>query len=394
MVARDRYVPVEEKESIEELEGKLSRTSKETFMNSVMENDKDEIDKGKLIEESINQGVGSFSPDMMFESVVKDYKTAEKIYGEKILRIIFGYDPNYIEKNVKIPEFQKILKDNARQNVKRLIKDGVLDSQGAITEKGIELASLVMYTQELDNIVPRGISGEKMHKKESFYGGRDEGRTYRKGDRYRDIDIKKSIKTAIRRQHEKMGFEDLKVFERKSKGKCYIIYAVDASGSMKGKKISVAKKAGIALAFKAIQEKDNVGLLVFGDEIKEIVEPCTDFMRILRKLTTIRASAQTDIVMTIKKAIEMFPQGNVTKHLLFLTDALPTKGEDPEKETLDAVALAAEFGITISLVGLGLDKKGRELAQKIVELGRGKLYAVSNLDDVDKIVLQDYYSVY
>ena len=37
-----------------------------------------------------------------------------------------------------------------------------------------------------------------------------------------------------------------------------IIYGLDASGSMKGNKLKAAKKAGIALAFKAIEEKNTV----------------------------------------------------------------------------------------------------------------------------------------
>ena len=38
-------------------------------------------------------------------------------------------------------------------------------------------------------------------------------------------------------------------------------------------------------------------------------------------------------------------------------------------------------------------EKGRELAEKIVEIGEGRLYAVRNLQNIDKVVLEDYYSV-
>ena len=162
---------------------------------------------------------------------------------------------------------------------------------------------------------------------------------------------------------------------------------------MKGKKIELAKKAGIALAYKAIEEKDKVGMIVFGKEIKSEVMPTDDFERLLTEITTIKANQETNMTKTIKHAINMFPKGNVTKHLILLTDALPTVGKKPEEETLEAVSEAMSAGITISLIGVKLDRKGRELAEKITSIGEGRLYAVRNLENLDKIILEDYYSL-
>jgi len=115
-------------------------------------------------------------------------------------------------------------------------------------------------------------------------------------------------------------------------------------------------------------------------------------MELLRKLSEIRASMETDISKSINKAVELFPKYD-TKHLILLTDALPTKGLIPENETLQAVSKARSEKITISLVGINLDNKGLELAKKITELGQGKLYKVTDLENVDKIVLEDYAAI-
>ena len=158
---------------------------------------------------------------------------------------------------------------------------------------------------------------------------------------------------------------------------------------MKGEKLKVAKKSGIALAFKAIAEKNKVGVVVFGSNIKDFIEPTSDFMSIIRKLAQIKASMQTDIAKSIIKSIDLFPK-NDAKHLILLTDALPTAGEVPEKETMQAVSAARDKGITISLIGINLEPKGFELAKRIVEIGQGKLYKVTDLSEVDKIMLEDY----
>jgi Mg-chelatase subunit ChlD len=162
---------------------------------------------------------------------------------------------------------------------------------------------------------------------------------------------------------------------------------------MKGKKLETCKKAGIALAYRAIQDKDDVGLVVFGSEIKNAIPPTQDFSYILHSISKIVASKQTDFSGMITKSTELFPTTGETKHLIILTDALPTVGKQPEVETLQAVSAARSAGITISLVGIQLDKAGIELAKQITKIGEGRFSLVKNLDAVGHIVLEDYYAI-
>ncbi len=382
---------VEEFEKAEELEGSLGYGNE--LMKSVLENDKETIDKGKMIEESMSQGLGMFTPDIFMDKLTKNYSMAKKLFGETFIQRLSGYNPKYIEKNIKVPEFQKELKKKIDEKVQKMKQEGLLDENLDITDKGIELASLTLYISELDNLMPRGYFGEKMHKEPDIHGVKEDIKNYRKGDRYRDISIKKSVKKAVRRSHSDLHPDDLMSHYRQSKGTIEIIYGIDASASMKGLKLSAAKKAGVALAYNAVGEHDKVGIIVFGEDIKSELHPTTDFGVLLKAIVAIKAHGQTDFALTIKKSTDLFSYENVTKHLILLTDALPTAGEMPEKETIEAVSFAAAHEITVSVVGLDLDKAGLKLVQKIVEIGKGKLYIVKELDDLDKIILEDYYAL-
>lgn len=364
----------------------------EGLSHAIVEGNKERIQQGMLLDSSINQGMFAFNPDMMMDHLVKDFENAKKLYGETLLRIASGEDPGTLKRNIRFPEFQRQLKTKLKQKERELKDANLLDKEGNISNLGMDLASLVMYTQELNDLRAKGL-GEKKSKHKMIYGDKNNIRNYKKHDRYRDISIRSSVRAAIRHGHSGLENNDLKVFERDSKGKIYIVYALDASGSMKGKKIEVCKKAGIALAYKAIEEKDNVGLIVFGSAIEDVVYPTSDFSQFLRKITSIRAKKQTDIASTIDKAIEMFPHDNVTKHLVLLTDAVPTIGDDPGKSTVNLVEKASALGITISVIGIDLNAEGTELAKKIVEIGSGNLFVVKDLNNVDKIVLEDYYSL-
>lgn len=377
----------------EETKGALAPTDEEKLMKSVLSNDKKTIDDGKLIADAINRGINAFTPDLAFENITKNFTITKNIYGESLIRLLSSYNPSYISKNLGIPEFQRELKQSIAKNIEELKDKGILNQDGSISEKGITLASLIMYTEELDHIVPKGILGNKIHKKTSHYGDKEDVRKYKKGDRYKDLAIKKAVRLAIRRGHKNLQEEDMQTFERQSKGSIYVVYGMDASGSMKGKKIEIAKKAGIALAYKAISSKDKVGMVVFGTKVKDVIAPTDDFSFLLRKITTIRASMQTDFTEMIRKAVEIFPAEKVTKHLVILTDAMPTVGEKPEEDTMEAVSIARSAGITISIVGISLKKEGQKLAKKITQLGDGRLYVVKNLENLDRIILEDYYSV-
>lgn len=388
-----KKVPVAQKEAITELFGKLKQDPElNKLMRSVLENDASSIEKGKIIEAAFDQSIGAFSPDIMFEKMVRDFRTAKQLYGERLIQLLTGYDPNYVEKNIGVPEFQRELKTKIKDRVAELRNDQLVSKEGAVTDKGVTLASLVLCLEELDRLAPKSCWGEHISEKKSVYGSTEGVKPFAKHDRYRDIAIKKSIKTAIRRGHQSLHEADLQSFERRSKGTFEIIYAVDASVSMKGEKLSNAKKAGVALAYKAIQNKDKVGLLLFSDEVLAEVPPSLDLVRILNTLTCVKASRQTNIAQTILKACELFSR-SAAKHLIILTDAMPTAahgGDDPYKETIEAAGVAANHSITISVIGLGLTKEGASLAEKIVEVGKGKCYTLINTKDVDVIILEDY----
>ncbi len=379
--------------AIEELQGKLRFTELDNaLLHTVLDNDKELIEEGRVINDSINKGVQAFTPNMLFEQLVKSYRITEDLYGEKLLRYLTGYSGDYIARNMRITEFQREVKQRLEENNQRL-KDKQLVDDNGWTKKGIQLASLLLYMDELDNLMPKGSWGEYVHKKQSHYGTPFEQVKWQKGTRYRDIAVKRTVKVALRRQHNKILREDLQANKRESKGKTTIIYAMDASGSMKGAKIEASKKAGIALAFTALNRKDKVGLLVFKDKVVEEVAPTNDFGVMLDMLIRIRPGKETEFVSALKHAVALFPSGDMTKHLVILTDALPTIGKDPEAETLQAVADAAGFGITITIIGISLDEQGLVLAQKIVELGNGRLYMAKDIKELDRIMLEDYYAV-
>ena len=96
------------KDSIEEIKGSTG-SSDQGFLKQFLAS-KERQEEGKLLKEAVNQGIGAFVPDDLFENLVNNFSNAERLYGQTFLNLVSGYDFNYLKRNIKIPEFQRELK--------------------------------------------------------------------------------------------------------------------------------------------------------------------------------------------------------------------------------------------------------------------------------------------
>lgn len=364
---------------------------------------KEKIDQGSFINEAMNNNMSSFIPDLLAKNITKNYRNAKQIYGEKIIKYLTGYSSEYIDRNIKIPEFQKEIKKKIQDKIEKLKKENILDKNNELTKKSRELAiasELFIELEKLDKMMESDTFGKYVHQyKADIHGAeKSDTRKYRKGDSYKDIALKSSIKLAIRRKHNKLEINDLKTFERSSKANLSIVYAIDASSSMKGQKLEAARKSAISLAYKTISDKNKLGIINFSDKINDSVFT-TNFEEAINFIYDIVPNAQTDIEKAILHSVSMFPSDSNVKHLILLTDAMPTKSEDndPEQATLNAVGVAKASNISVSIVLIEQkdlkESKILEFASKIVEAGDGKLYKIRNLEELDALVIDDYNSL-
>lgn len=368
------------------------KSAEDQLKSNTIDVDKDEVDKGRVMSEALNNNISSFMPDMMMDKMVTNFKEAKDIYGDSLIRELTGYDTDYVERNMKIPEFKQEIKENMKKNVDVLKDSDMVDDRGFVTEKAYDASAIALVAEELDELEGEGLQGDKKSKEKSIFGDRKGFRQYESSDNYKNINIRQSVSKALKRGRKNLKKEDFMVEEKNSLGNVDVIYAIDSSGSMKGDKVKVAKKAGIALGYEASQNRDKTGLIVFDSEIHTNISPTKDFQKLIRNLARIKTSGETDLSLCLNQAIKEFRNSKNKKHLVILTDAMHTKGEKPEEEVLQQVNRAVKENITITLIGIKLNEKGEELARKIVDRSQGRLYVVNELDKVDGLILQDYYA--
>ena len=386
---------VESFDEADQLDGKMdSDFDDEHLAHSVVDVDMDDIDEGMLVDAAFNNNKGSFMPDMMFKDMVRNFKNAEKLYGQTFIRQVSGYDPRYIQNNIKVPEFQKELQKNLETKAKELVDKGLMKKGGKFTDEALLTAALFLIEEEFEKTEGKTSDiGEQVHFAADTLGERSTTRPFRKGDAFRSVSMKKTMNKALRRGRKNIIPEDLESFQHEARQQLNVVYALDTSGSMKGKKLSLAKKAGVALAHRALRDRNKVGLILFDQELNEKVNLTGDLLQLVRPLADTMPGYETDIALAIHESIELLRDAKGLKHIVLLTDGVHTTSKRGKKAVIGQVLQAAQQDITITIVGIHLDEEGIELAREIVDASNGKLLMANSPDEVGGLVIADYMSL-
>ncbi len=361
--------------------------------------------RGKGVSDFFNRDSSSGKGESFKSTPPEDHDNPEKIFEKASKKGYFILDENVLwdefEQNVdliseitgfdekmvreyKNSRFRKELKKNLSNKIKLLKKSGYLDESGKFTEKMVRKYSakiLASFDKEISGIYEHG-------KYDSNAYGRDEHYYFKNfgvGDKYNEINPKESIKSSIKRRSTVFVAE-----KKKQKKGGHFIVLLDASGSMYGNKIAEARKALTILAYKLLEDGNMLSIIVFNDKVIRKIRGVDNIGSLLSELYSIIPNGGTDLAGALMSVRDLI--SGEKAHVLLITDAIPTYGENPIERTLNAVKVLSDSGVTVSVVGISLDDEGIKNAEKITKIGNGKFYMVKRLEDLYKVAIIDYYS--
>ena len=350
------------------------------------ESEKSEREEGMLVEELAAQGIGHFNADVFFENLTRDYRGAKELYGERLISLATGESSEYVQRNIRIPEFEHALREKLKKQKRELEKKGLVRND-SLTDAAYVMAAENFLSDALEAL-HRASFNESHGEAQSRIGTRRDDKPYR-GEPYRDIDLRKTIRRAVTRGHSRIEYDDLRAFDRATRPKREIVFCVDASGSMKGEKIAQARRAFFSLAAKALRERDRVGLLTFSSEGEDEHATNTPLPEMLISMVEASPRGKTSLARAITDAQRLFTERDTDKHIILITDINPTEGPNPFDEAIEAAGSARERSITISVVSIRAEKAAEELGQRIAQIAKGRYWA-ADPSDLGSIVLRDY----
>lgn len=168
-----------------------------------------------------------------------------------------------------------------------------------------------------------------------------------------------------------------------------VIFVFDRSGSMDGEKIRQAQ-AALSYCLKKLSPQDRFQVLTFSTSVHTNSPQLTqasdqNVLRALREVQSLDADGGTNIDDALTTAMKNFSDGPNQKIILFMTDGLPTEGEQDIGKIIQHVAQADRHGVRLFAFGVG-DDVDDYLLLKLANDHRGALQYVRGGESIESKV--------
>jgi Ca-activated chloride channel family protein len=169
-----------------------------------------------------------------------------------------------------------------------------------------------------------------------------------------------------------------------------VVFVLDTSGSMAGKKLEQAKKA-LLFCVENLNEADRFELVRFSTEVEPLFEKLVDASKANRTkaeefIQGLKPMGGTAIDDALKKALEIKGEGAADGRrvsvVIFLTDGRPTIGTTDEEQILTAAKKRDEGHTRVFSFGIGTDVN-THLLDKLSENARGFTQYVLPEEDIE-----------
>ena len=144
-----------------------------------------------------------------------------------------------------------------------------------------------------------------------------------------------------------------------------ILFVLDKSGSMAGRKIEQARSA-LRFVMNNLNEGDTFNIITYDDRVDPYKPELQGYNKESRDaalswIDSIHAGGSTNIDGALHTAMSMVTDNKRPTYILFLTDGLPTAGETNELRLAENIKAANKANARIIVFGVGFDVNARLL---------------------------------
>ena len=172
-----------------------------------------------------------------------------------------------------------------------------------------------------------------------------------------------------------------------------VLFVVDRSGSMSGKKIEQVKAAA-KFILENLREGDLFNIIAYDSDVQAFRPELQKFDDKTRKealgfIEGIYAGGSTNIDAALGAALKQLQDSSRPNYVLFLTDGLPTAGVTNEPKIVENAAAANKVRARIFTFGVGFDLNAR-LLEKLSRESHGQSEYVRPNEDIEDRVSRLY----
>ncbi|MFO7962295.1 MAG: VWA domain-containing protein [Desulfobacterales bacterium] len=318
-------------------------------------------------------------------------KHSSSYLGEELTLELLSEIDDVQEKQLKLnAELRAKLEEEALIKTLDMLEDHQILSR---SERGYTL-SMRGIMLLLEKLAPRlgfseTIIGQGMHKsgtKSNIGEGRIVGtRSWRFGDKYRDVSLNRTIRRAIRNRHREIAREDIRIMKRDIRNRMDILLCLDMSGTMDQlEKVWYGKESVIALALAASNYGDRVGLITFSNMARVISDLTKNTFMLTERVLDLelQENAFTNIgygLLTARGLFARHSKSHSKQHIILVSDGDATAPHpSPAGFAIKEAAKTVRKGITISCICINEENANPDLMTKIARIGRGRITVIED----------------
>lgn len=203
------------------------------------------------------------------------------------------------------------------------------------------------------------------------------------------VDAAASVRAAAARGGQHVESRDLRQSVRAGSESALVVFAVDASASMRGP-MRATKGVALDVLRDAYERRDEVAVVTFAGENADVVLPPTDSVDLAaRHLKSLPTGDRTPLPAGLQAADEVLARADPeTAVVILVTDGRATAGTDrPTRDTREAAKALEQRGAHVLVVDAG-DGGRTSLVEDVVEAADGETVPLDALtpDRVDSAV--------
>ncbi len=169
-------------------------------------------------------------------------------------------------------------------------------------------------------------------------------------------------------------------------------FVVDVSGSMDQENRLGLVKESLSLLLDQLTSRDRIGLVVYGDVARLVLEPTADREMARRAIKSLRpegaTNAEAGLQLGYDVAVRNFRM-DASNRILLCSDGVANVGRTGPQAILGRIGREARRGIELSTLGFGMGNYNDHLMEQLADKGDGRYAYIDTLDEARRVLVEE-----
>jgi Ca-activated chloride channel family protein len=180
--------------------------------------------------------------------------------------------------------------------------------------------------------------------------------------------------------------------EARNRKPAVLTFVVDVSGSMDQENRLGLVKESLGLLLDELRPTDKVGLVVYGDHARLLLEPTSDKGAVRRAIAELRPEGSTNaaagLALGYDVASRHFREGSLNR-ILLCSDGVANVGLTGADSILARIGQEARRGIELTTLGFGMGNFNDVLMEQLANKGDGRYAYVDEIEEAERVLVEE-----